>query len=898
MSLIIAYMLYRVRRSDVGSILIMMALLTSFWLMMIGLSYFTENSQTIIFFQKVKYISIALIPVLSVITAFALTWKLSLKNFKWLSFLFVIPILTLLSLMTNTIPYPFMSNVDVFLENGVPQFIYDKQFGYHIHTVYSYSLMVISSLLLLYRVIKVPKMYKIQSIFIFTGVTGSTILNVLYVLSLYTELKVDSTPFSILIALIIYYWGIYNLPLREIIPHARNLVIENMSDLVIIVDNQGMIIDVNPPAYQLFSSTSSLFQNGSNRKTDFRGMSFVQLVGSLPIINSDELDAQATNPQLIDIKTDDKIFHYREEHAIIYDADSSSVGILYIVHDITEIQSHINELLKLNRELNISEIIIRDALEGIFVTDSNNNIIKVNKSMEVMTGYSRQELIGNNPSLFKSSRHDSTFYKNMWDSILEKGFWEGEIWDKHKNGDIYPTWMSITVIKDEHDVISHFICISSNISKIKKAEKEMYRMTYYDSLTSLPNRALFSDRLELALERCKRHNKKLALLYMNLSHFKLVNDTYGYGVGDALLIAFSNRIKQHIRKTDTFCRLGGNEFALIIEDLENGKHASVIAQTLINKAENGFTIHNNDITIPVSIGIAIGPDDDDTIDGLLRKSNAAMHLAKEVGDNMYSFSSVELENHNKELYQLQVKLKKAIKNHEFELYLQPQIGMIDHQLTLTGAEALIRWPQKDGTMIPPLKFIDIAEKNGLIHPIGLWVLEEIISINQTLIKENIHIDLAINVSIRQFENDHFYTKLKKKIQDDIRLSVEITESLFFNDFEEAIEKLKQIKDLGVKIALDDFGTGFSSMSYLNRLPIDYLKIDKSFTDQLKPDSNKNLAFMILSMAKTLELKTIAEGIETQEHAAILFNEGCDIIQGYYYGKPMPVSEFIKFAKNF
>lgn len=898
LSVLTTYALYKVRRSDVGYVLTIMTILTSFWLVMEGLSYGVGSPEQVVLLQKLKYVSIIFIPPILIFTAYTFVWKLDRNSMLKLSPIFIIPIFSLISITTNVMPYPFISNTDAYMDGDVMLFIYDRNVGFYIHVIYSYLLMMANNILLLYRVIKVPKVYKIQSFFVFIGSLTTMVVNVFFVFGLISNIPIDTTPFSVLITIMIYYWGIYTLPVRGIVPHARNLVIENMSDLVIIVDNHNQIIDVNPTAYQLLLNGTSMFEDDKSRRIDFRGIDFSKLADSLPIKNREDFELETLDHQIIEIEFNKKILHYQGNVDPIYDSDNIQIGTLYIFYDITDIQKNIYELTSLNNDLIISDTIINDALEGIVITNAKNEIIKVNKSMEVISGYSAEELIGSNPNKLKSDHHDFAFYREMWDAITEKGFWEGEIWDQRKNGEEYPKWMSITVIRDTMDNITHYIGISSDISKMKKAEKDIHTMAYYDQLTGLPNRTLFNDRLKTALMRRKRSKKSLAILYLDLGRFKLVNDTFGHHVGDELLIAFSKRIQEIIRKSDTFCRLGGDEFTVILEGLNNGDQARHVAKNIINEVARPFMIGDNEITITLSIGISVAPEDDTEAEGLIRKADAAMYHAKEMGGSRYTFSSEELEKHNREINILEVKLRSAIENDEFELYLQPQIGKQDGNLILTGAEALLRWPQKDGSMIPPFKFIGLSEKNGLINPIGLWVLEEVFRINERLRQAGISINIALNVSIRQFENEDFFIRLKELIHDDISLSVEITESLFFNDLTTAIEKLEEIKSLGIKIALDDFGTGFSSMSYLNRLPIDYLKIDKSFIDQIEPGSNKNLAYMILSMAKTLELQTIAEGIEHKEQSDALFNEGCDIIQGYYYGKPMREKDFVKFADEY
>lgn len=894
--------LYKLRRSDNGVIMLCIISLMSFWIFMEAASFFVDNKETILLFQHLKYISIIMLAPLLILNVYAFIWKLDRKTLIKLLPLFIVPILTGLSIFTNGFPFTFITKPEIYFLGEIPKFRYVKELGYYIHMYYSYILVSTYAILLLYKSVKSPKIYKIRNFMIFIGVVASLAVNVLFVNGIFTIIDIDTTSISLLIAVLIFYWGVYILPKRKIVPYARNLVIENMSDIVIITDNKNDIIDVNPTAQELLSIGSSIFSENESAKIDFRGMSLNELLNTLDVVKDGYLDANLVSYSSISFMVRNKLHHFHLSIEPIFDEDEEKIGTLYILYDITELQHHVSELVQLNGELKISDTIINEAREAIAILDSNNIIIRVNKSLENMSGYSADELIGSDIGIMKSDHHDYGFYRGVDDTIKENGLWEGEVWDRRKNGMIYPKWMSTTAIKDENGQISHYISISSDISKLKKAEKDIHLLAFYDTLTGLPNRTLFNERLEEAIRRCKKGKGKLGLFYIDLGRFKLVNDTYGHDIGDELLVSVSNRIKQVLKKSDILFRLGSDEFTLIIEDIEDKDELTKLSKKIISKVEKGFRVLDIDISVLVRIGIAMVPDDDVDREGLIRKADAAMYQAKSLGGSDYVFSSEELEKQNREINKLEIMMKEAVKNEDFELYLQAQVACENGETRIAGAEALIRWPQEDGSMISPFKFIGLAEKNGLINPIGIWVMEESFRIGKRLMEEGIDINLAFNVSIRQFESNAFYIRLKELVESEnyknVKISVEITESLFFEDVEKAIESLTLIKNLGIKIALDDFGTGFSSMSYLNRLPIDYLKIDKSFIDQLDPNSDKNLANLILSMAKTLQLKTVAEGIEEKIQSDCLFESGCDFIQGYYYSKPIKLDDFIKFEKEF
>lgn len=572
------------------------------------------------------------------------------------------------------------------------------------------------------------------------------------------------------------------------------------------------------------------------------------------------------------------------------------------MEDVTQAQEYVNRLKLLNEELLISDRIISSAVEGILITDSKGSILRVNEAFERMSGYHRKELLGSNPRMFKSGLHDEQFYTEMWNSIREKGYWEGEIWDRRKDGYLYPKWMSITSLKETEGSVEYYISISVDISNIKKAEEKLHKLAYYDSLTGIPNRTLFYEKLEQAIEKAITNNNMAVLLFMDLDGFKIINDSLGHAVGDLLLKEVAARIRSCIRKSDMVFRIGGDEFTIILEDINDIDYVKNIAETIIHTIQLPYYIVGREMTLGVSIGIAIAPEDEADLEGLIRRADAAMYDAKEAGKGRYSFSSEEIERRNREILEMQMKLKKALEQNEFKLYLQPQISCVNGEFLLSGAEALIRWITSDGIIFTPDKFIPVSENNGMIIPLGEWILEEILRIDQELKKRGVSLKLAVNLSSRQLEMDSFAEYVNKIMQkgeaQGIQLEIEITESFLLKDIDRAINTLLAIKQQGIQIALDDFGTGFSSLSYLTRLPIDYLKIDKSFIDDIADPRYQSLAPHIISMAKSLNIKTIAEGVELREQVERLLECGCDELQGYYFGKPMKLEDFISYAREF
>lgn len=892
-SLILLAFLYNVRHLVIAKILINITILMAFWLLMETLSYYVQAEAPALHMQKAKYISITFIPPLFYLVAREYINK---KTTSLLSFVlpFTVPCLSLLALFTNKIPYRFFSDAYVTYEDHIPVFFYKANIGFTLHTVYSYIIIGLGCWIFLMHAIRSPKLYRKQSIFIFIGSAVSYAINFSTIILRTGPIDIDVTSISMLVTIIIVYWGIFRLPQEVVIPIARELLVENLTDIAIIADSSDKIIDINPAGINFLS------KHGVNLKQhNFIGVSIQEVMGTLANLRMSDTKADEPGEGTLIFAAEDQTIYFRMVQAPIYDTDKRPIGKLFMLHNITQTQQYMNHLQHLNEQLVISDRILSTAMEGILITDATGTITKVNSAFEQMSGYSSEELTGQNPRVLKSGRHEAPFYTDMWNHLLHDGYWEGEIWDRRKDGELYPKWMTITSLKRPEGIVEHYIAICTDISKIKKAEEALHKLAYYDSLTNVPNRTLFYERLEMAIIRAKDNQKAVALLFMDLDNFKVVNDTLGHAAGDSLLKEVASRIKACIRKSDTVSRLGGDEFTVILENIEDLEYVKNMAEVIIQAISLPYTIMDRDIKLGVSIGIALAPNDETTVEGLVRKVDAAMYDAKARGKGRYSFSSEEIERRNHEILDMQIKLSTALIHNEFQLYLQPQISWIEDRFCITGAEALIRWKTVDGKVFTPDKFIPMSENNGMIIPIGNWVLEEIFRIHEKLCRHGIHIKLAINISSKQFENNQLIITLKELLAkhdaNGIDLVFEITESFLLKDLDQAIRSLQEIRILGIGIALDDFGTGFSSLSYLTRLPIDYLKIDKSFIDDIAIPGQKNLTPIILSMAKTLGLTTVAEGVETPEQIQRLLAENCDQLQGYYFSRPVDVDSFIQYA---
>ncbi|WPC44262.1 EAL domain-containing protein [Clostridium sp. JS66] len=902
LSIILLVFLYRVRNVNIGGVLIKCTILVSFWIFMEILSYYIRISEIAILFQKAKFISIIFASPLYLLMVREYASKNENTIYYTLA-IFIVPILSLLSLISNKIPYKFMSHVSISYAKDIPVFSFFPDVGFYIHIIYSYSSILIGCYILMNITIKSSKLYRRQSTFIFIGTLISIAMNFLFISPKFQSTFIDITSICVLLTLIILYWGSFHMPKSIVVPIARDLLIENIKDFIIVVDSSNKIVDINPAAIKFIK-----FLRHKNKKINteqemnFIGTKIHKILDFLPDIKLTATSKDSSNESMLSFNLNGKTFYFTMYKSPILDTNKSQIGTLFMFHDVTKIQEYTNNLKQLNEELSISDRIISTAMEGILITDSSGNITKVNNSFERISGYKEEELIGKKTRILKSDHHNKSFYLDMWNDLLTNGYWEGEIWNRKKDGKVYPEWMSITCLKKQGGMVENYIAISTDISKIKKTEAKLQSLAYYDLLTGIPNRTLFYERLESALIRANNNKRAIALLFMDLDGFKVINDSLGHAAGDLLLKEVAARIESSISKSDTVSRLGGDEFTVILENVNKHEDAKAAAESIIEKILLPYSILGREITLGVSIGIALAPYDESTVEGLVRKADAAMYDAKESGKGKYSFSSDEIEKRNHEILEMQIKLNKALDNNEFNLYLQPQIIFTENGFKIIGAEALIRWKTIDGKIFTPDKFIPVSETNRMIIPIGNWILEEIFRIDKVLKNNGINIKLSINISSKQFENGNLVSKIKELFKENdsqnINLVIEITESFLLQDTESAIQSLLEIKKLGIEISIDDFGTGFSSLSYLARLPVDYLKIDKSFIDDILSTNHKNLTSNIISMAKTLNLKTVAEGVETKEQANRLMEEGCDELQGYYFSKPLIIDDFIKYVKQF
>jgi len=568
--------------------------------------------------------------------------------------------------------------------------------------------------------------------------------------------------------------------------------------------------------------------------------------------------------------------------------DGSLRGVLGISTDITEIK-------QTTEQLRLAGVVMENTADGVMITDARGVILSVNKAFTDITGYTAAEALGQLPSLLRSDRQEPEFYRLMWETLASTGIWRGEIWNRRKNGALFPEWLTINAVLDQEGKPVNYVGVFSDISAIKHSQDELERLAHFDPLTGLPNRTLFHDRLQHALERAQRYGQELAVLLLDLDGFKTVNDSLGHPTGDLLLQQAAHRFKECVRVEDTVSRLGGDEFAIILNNLAQGTDAISVVKKLLQALQEPFDLDGTAALVTTSIGIAIAPLDGDTPEALVRNADTAMYGAKEGGRNSYRFYQADMTRRAQERLTQERSLRRALEEGEFEVWYQPKLELADG--SLCGAEALLRWRDPARGLVSPAEFIPLAERTGLIVPIGELVLDQVCrQARQWADRDLLAGRIAVNVAALQIERSDYAATLRQALEKHglpaTALEVEVTESLIMESPNHARQVLCDIQTLGVTTAVDDFGTGYSSLAYLKVLPINHLKIDRAFVADLPHNANDvAIARAIIALGHSLGFHITAEGIETQEQLEFLRGAGCDQGQGYLFGRPMPAADF-------
>ena len=547
-------------------------------------------------------------------------------------------------------------------------------------------------------------------------------------------------------------------------------------------------------------------------------------------------------------------------------------------------------------KLRLSATVLEHIADAVMVVDVEGVIVAVNPAFTQITGYAEAEAVGRHSSLTRSERHDEAFYQTMWDELIASGFWRGELWRRRKNGEIFLEWLTISAVRDTHALTTHYVGVSRDITEVKQAQEKLDHLAHHDPLTALPNRLLFHDRLQHALLRAARSAEKLAILFIDLDRFKNVNDTLGHHIGDELLQQVAAQLAARLREGDTLARLGGDEFIVLLENVDGQYGASQVAEKLVAMFEQPFLVAGHELFITCSVGVSLYPDDAQDLNMLVRNADVAMYQAKARGRNGYRFYAPSMTGEGIERLRLETFLRRSIEKNEIFLNYQPQVEIDTGRLI--GVEALVRWNHPELGLIAPARFIPLAEDSGYINQLGKWVLDEACRQMMRWQAQGLHVPkMAVNLSVKQFERGSMAGVvadiLRETGLEPQRLQLEVTESVIMNTGD-ALGYINDLHAIGVGLAIDDFGTGYSSLAYLKQLPVQTLKIDRSFIKDISGDANDEaIAIAIIQLGKSMQLSVIAEGVETQEQAAFLLRHGCRLAQGYFYSRPVLAQDIVE-----
>jgi len=594
--------------------------------------------------------------------------------------------------------------------------------------------------------------------------------------------------------------------------------------------------------------------------------------------------------------------HRRKDGSLI-DVEISStpvtVGGVTVLYNSSR---DITERKRLHEDLKLAALVYQNSSEAMTVTDADNRIVAINPAFLCMTGYTEEEVIGQNPKILSSGRQDATFYQHMWQTLNETGYWQGEIWNRRKNGDVYPEWLTINTIYHEGGAVHRRVALFSDITKKKATEEIIWRQANFDSLTGLPNRSMFRDRLEQEIKKAHRSGAGLALMFIDLDRFKEVNDSLGHEAGDALLVEAARRISSAVRESDTVARLGGDEFTVILGRVTDADHVENIAQNIIARLLVPFELGQERAYVSASVGITLYPSDATTAEALVKNADQAMYVAKNGGRNRFSYFTPALQEAAQNRLRLIGDLRAALPGEQFRVVFQPIVELASGRVH--KAEALIRWQHPQRGLVSPGLFIPVAEEIGMISPIGDWMFRETARwISQWRKVAGDDFQISVNMSPVQFTANmgtagEWGLHLALLGLSGRNIAIEITEGLLLHTEADILQQLLRFRDAGIQISIDDFGTGYSSLSYLKKFDIDYLKIDQSFTRDLETDENdRALTAAIVVMAHRLGLKVIAEGVETEGQRAYLASIGCDYGQGYLFSRPLPPEAFVEYLRE-
>jgi diguanylate cyclase (GGDEF)-like protein/PAS domain S-box-containing protein len=669
-------------------------------------------------------------------------------------------------------------------------------------------------------------------------------------------------------------------------------LINTIPDLVWLKSPDGIFLACNPPFERMIGAKEAEIVG----KTDYDFLSkeladafqkhdLKAMTGGTPCINEAWLDFAVDGYRGL----------FETVKTPMRDKQGSIIGILGIARDISALK-------KADENQRLAASVFDNCQEAILIADTDNKIVAVNHAFTQITGYSKEDVIGQNPKLLNSGRQSKAFYSLMWQSLQRYGLWRGEIWNRRKSGEIYAELLSIATICDDNGKIQRYVAVFSDISMLKEHEAELNRAANYDALTGVPNRRLLTDRLQQAIARTQHHNRILAICYMDLDGFKHINDQYGHEVGDQLLMEVTQRLQQVLRAEDTLARLGGDEFVLLLNGRAFERDYYPVLDRILSIVATPINYETHELALSASVGVTFYPNNNADGDTLLRHADQAMYIAKQTGKNQYHLYDTEYDQRINSLQAARKRFVEGLEDGELELFYQPKIELRTRRMI--GVEALIRWRHPERGLLSPGAFLPILENSDLEILLGEWVTDSALAQLSAWNRDGIELEVGINISTRHLQSSDFVQRLAHKMArypelPHNRLQIEILETAALEDFVQSTEAIKSCRKLGVSFALDDFGTGYSSLAYLRKLSVEVLKIDQSFVSgMLTDEGDRAIVEGIIALAKTFGRKTVAEGIDRPELIPVLADIGCTHGQGYGIARPMPVDMLMAWYENY
>lgn len=665
-----------------------------------------------------------------------------------------------------------------------------------------------------------------------------------------------------------------------------DIVFRHMQEGIMVLDHTLKIISINPWAQKVLkcnedSLLGELYSTLFLKKDDYS-----HITSQLKVHGN-------WTGEVLKKRLDGEIYFEWHNVRAVYNSEGNLSNYVIVFRDMSKQKDAQNDR-------RLAAKVLENISEGVIITDPRGHILSVNPAFEVVTGFTENEVIGKNPNVFQSGIHGTEFYKKMWAELTETGYWKGEIWNKKKNGEVFPEWLTISSIKDNEGKVSNYVAVFSDITDRKHTEEKLRKLAHYDTLTGVANRYSLNKRLESLIDTASKYNQQLAVLFLDLDRFKHINDTLGHSYGDLLLKEVSYRLKGLIKNKDFIARLGGDEFVIVLSNIKHPKEAVHVAEEIIQSLTKSFILNHHEVYVSTSIGVSLFPLDGVSMETLLRNADKAMYKAKSSGKNHYELYHSGMHQNESKQMKMEVLLRKALDFNEFFLVYHPQVDVKTRQIV--AVEALIRWKQDELGIVSPADFIPLAEETGLIVPLSNWVIKQAC---EDIKKIHLHgfpnVKVSINISALHFNQDNFV----KSVEDILSttnvnphtVDFELTESMIMPNATETIRKLVKLKKLGLKLSVDDFGTGYSSLSYLNRFPLDTLKIDKSFIGKIGIyHDDSTIVEAIISIAHRLNLTVVAEGVESKRQLEFLKKESCDLIQGFYITKPVPLEDLMDFLE--